>query len=360
MRWKTTVQPERNGTLIELRRDAAKEALSHERSFATLRSQIAWTPATLAFGAFTVFSTRLDKSLPVAFFAFFALGTILSAIFWINKSLEFSQRVYRRMASSQLKAIQQHLQGLAISAPDFQKDRSDARDALRDEQKKKGDGFIKRHFDEASGALLLFLLLLFALYVLIFFMVEPSESQANNTRIDVHAGSQLEQIAVISPFVRGSATRLCMAAGGAMDLSSESQTIEDVARSWITSRSAGWTPIFLLIGSTDRMALGPVSRRRYEANVGLAQARSSAVAKAIEANLRRRGVKDDLTRSFLLLISGPRETPEEAARRTDPVPLRADPGEACAPPGVARPQDDDRRVEIWSVTQPAKGARFPS
>jgi hypothetical protein len=99
---------------------------------------------------------------------------------------------------------------------------------------------------------------------------------------------------------------------------------------WARNRQAGKTGILLLVGSADRLPLRQAALQRFESNFGLARARAEAVKASLQRAFKElpstQGVDD---RQILVLVSGPRSTPD--AR-----------GDLAGYP-------DDRRVDVWAV-----------
>lgn len=89
--------------------------------------------------------------------------------------------------------------------------------------------------------------------------------------------------------------------------------------------------LILIVGGTDRLALGGAARSRYEANTGLAQARAAA----LKRDLEQRCLSPLATSPgrVLLLASGPATTPD-----------RASPEERRL--GYPR----DRRADVWVLS----------
>jgi hypothetical protein len=85
--------------------------------------------------------------------------------------------------------------------------------------------------------------------------------------------------------------------------------------------------LLLVVGSTDRVALGPAARRRYESNIGLARARAEQVKQALTAC----GIPPE---QLMTLVSGPRKTPTHEGAASS----RPDPG-----------FPEDRSVVVWAL-----------
>lgn len=89
--------------------------------------------------------------------------------------------------------------------------------------------------------------------------------------------------------------------------------------------------LILIVGGTDRLALGGAARSRYEANAGLAQARAAALKQELE----RRCLSPLATAPgrVLLLASGPATTPSRALPEEQRL-------------GYPR----DRRADVWVLS----------
>jgi hypothetical protein len=114
--------------------------------------------------------------------------------------------------------------------------------------------------------------------------------------------------------------------------------LQRVCERWRTQGGTNQRGLVLVVGSTDRVALGRVALVQYESNVGLARAR----AEQAKIRLRQCAIPDN---QILTLVSGPRNTPLRSG--TDALAM-----------GFA----EDRRVDIWALWSiPAavadKGAR---
>jgi hypothetical protein len=104
--------------------------------------------------------------------------------------------------------------------------------------------------------------------------------------------------------------------------------LQEVCRRWKAHGAGPRRGLLLVIGSTDRVALGRDARGRYESNVGLARARAEQV---------RQRLMDCIPGDQLMpLVSGPRDTPQGG-----------EPGSA-----------NDRSVVVWAMwsvpAQPGK------
>jgi hypothetical protein len=97
------------------------------------------------------------------------------------------------------------------------------------------------------------------------------------------------------------------------------QNICSVWKNTVSERRNG---VVILIGATDRVPLKPHVRKRYESNVGLAQARASNVSALVAQSCNLS------SENRIALVAGPRNTPAESPAAT------ADFGE-------------DRSVELW-------------
>ena len=120
------------------------------------------------------------------------------------------------------------------------------------------------------------------------------------------------------------------------------QTIENACEKLREETGAGKDGLLLIVGSTDRVPLGPVARKQYESNFGLARAR----AEAIKLSLSSRDAKSahvvasstDIPKcgiavgKMLALVSGPEHTPELVLPKYDSLQLST-----------------DRSVDLWTL-----------
>ncbi len=80
----------------------------------------------------------------------------------------------------------------------------------------------------------------------------------------------------------------------------------------------GFDSLLLIVGSSDRQPLKGHSRNRYDANVGLASARAQSVSEALGVCAARSGLPSPgSNNSSLILVAGPRKTPEGSISPTD-------------------------------------------
>ncbi len=133
---------------------------------------------------------------------------------------------------------------------------------------------------------------------------------------------ELRHVGIIRDFLPGDAElSLSITATSSASQMEISQWVQQsICTTWKGSVKDRGKGLILLIGATDRVPLTDRSRKRYESNVGLAQARADRVS-ALIANAC--AVPAD---RLLSLVAGPRNTPAEAQK--------ADYGE-------------DRNVDIW-------------
>jgi hypothetical protein len=96
---------------------------------------------------------------------------------------------------------------------------------------------------------------------------------------------------------------------------------------WKDSFSSPKSGLVLLIGATDRVPLSPRARKRYESNIGLAQARADAVNTLISKTC---GIPSE---KMLSLVAGPHITP-------------ANPPDSLV---SASGFGEDRDVDIWAI-----------
>src|SRR4029077_8864919 len=98
----------------------------------------------------------------------------------------------------------------------------------------------------------------------------------------------------------------------------------------------GKTGLLILVGSSDRVALRAGARSRFEANVGIAQARADAVRQRLLQ--WSKGVDEKLRLSsdqILVLVSGPTNTPD---RLLIPIGSTKEYGFR-----------EDRKVDVWAL-----------
>lgn len=142
---------------------------------------------------------------------------------------------------------------------------------------------------------------------------------------DAIAGPQ--HIGSVSGFLSGSALQT-------EDRNSDVHTeIVRAADVWISKRKTGQRGLLLIVGSTDRVSLGGSGKARFDANVGLAQARAEEVKSQLMAVIAEKGSQVLPTEDELLVLaSGPRHSPAIC--------------HGCVP---ARGYPEDRRVDIWAI-----------
>jgi hypothetical protein len=112
------------------------------------------------------------------------------------------------------------------------------------------------------------------------------------------------------------------------------RSIAAIRRKWCSARVSGREGVLLVIGSTDRIPLGPSLSRRFDSNVGLAQARATAVSDLLFPEGRPKAI--------IALAAGPSRTPDDFDPRT------------------SAGYKSDRKVNVWALWQPTGGARSQS
>jgi hypothetical protein len=91
--------------------------------------------------------------------------------------------------------------------------------------------------------------------------------------------------------------------------SSNAARVETISNAIKRAQTQRLQPILFLIGGTDRAALSPVLRSRFESNSGLARARVAAVERCLALS----GEPDGATPTVVLrLVSGPSYTPKSS------------------------------------------------
>jgi hypothetical protein len=119
--------------------------------------------------------------------------------------------------------------------------------------------------------------------------------------------------------------------------------INGIAEKWVQQRRAGKNGVLLIVGATDRVRLNTSNQGRFETNVGLARARAEYVrSRVVEAAKALSAPHVPEESQILVLVSGPRQTPERAR----PVSSEADDGFA-----------DDRRVDVWALWSTSRDSR---
>jgi hypothetical protein len=149
---------------------------------------------------------------------------------------------------------------------------------------------------------------------------------------DAIAGPQ--HIASINGFLPGSALETD---DGGVNLRSE---VTRAADTWISKRNTGQHGLLLIVGSTDRVGLGSSGKARFDANIGLAQARAQEVKTQLMSVVAEKGSQALPTADELLVLaSGPAHSPAIC------------PG--CSP---TQGYPEDRRVDIWAIWSSRSGA----
>jgi outer membrane protein OmpA-like peptidoglycan-associated protein len=107
--------------------------------------------------------------------------------------------------------------------------------------------------------------------------------------------------------------------------------LDKICKDW-ERRQDKENALVLVVGGTDRVPLAGLNRLRYEANTGLALARASSVRKYLTDNCWAEPSKSPDSKNVILLVSGPRNTPDGITERS--------------PHGFP----EDRRVDVWALT----------
>jgi hypothetical protein len=111
--------------------------------------------------------------------------------------------------------------------------------------------------------------------------------------------------------------------------------LQRTADLWIRSKKLGQRGLLLIVGATDRLALGKVERDRFDANIGLAQARAKEIRRRVLDLISSKDVSAVPTiDQVLVLAAGPRHSPMV---------------EKCDACMAKQGFPDDRRVDIWAV-----------
>ncbi|WP_322050623.1 hypothetical protein [Paraburkholderia bannensis] len=140
--------------------------------------------------------------------------------------------------------------------------------------------------------------------------------------------SGLEHIGDVENFLVGNAANV-QGGDAAFDTA-----VQDIATTWIRMRSKGRSGVLLVVGSSDRLKLSSAQQERFDANIGLAQARAEEVKFRL-LNLLNKQAPNLAPRSdeILVLASGPNHAP---------LPER------CVNCTRAVGFPEDRRVDIWA------------
>ncbi|MDN7176967.1 hypothetical protein M0D69_02815 [Caballeronia sp. SEWSISQ10-4 2] len=138
-----------------------------------------------------------------------------------------------------------------------------------------------------------------------------------------------ERIGEVVGFLPGATDQI---EGGTATLST---SMEKAAQVWISNRQLGKEGTLLIVGATDRLPLKSAERERFDANVGLAQARGEEIKK-------------------LLLSTLGTLAPTLAPRSEQVLVLTAGPGhvspiEKCPSCPSEHGNPTDRRVDIWAI-----------
>ncbi|MFZ6645456.1 hypothetical protein ACO0LO_07060 [Undibacterium sp. TJN25] len=139
------------------------------------------------------------------------------------------------------------------------------------------------------------------------FHFDPKIEAKLADKIEPHIEAHLKALFQFQPAVVASARFDGFSQGQAkLDCDSEdNKKIIDGIREGITKASdKKLQAIVLLVGGTDRKALSPASRQRFESNAGLARARVSEVERCLKPETAQRPVQ------VIRLITGPSYTPE--------------------------------------------------
>jgi hypothetical protein len=144
-----------------------------------------------------------------------------------------------------------------------------------------------------------------------------------------------KSVSGLGPELIGSVTNFAL---GSTDLNFESELVSRelgrVIDRWQAGRNSGKIGVLLVIGSADRTPLSLESRRRFDSNVGLANARAEAIKAQLLNRTKHLGEKRISEDAVLTLGSGPRLTPELPSK----------------PVSTNRTEfPEDRRVDVWAV-----------
>jgi hypothetical protein len=110
--------------------------------------------------------------------------------------------------------------------------------------------------------------------------------------------------------------------------------VDRICSAWREHRNKGRDGILLIVGATDRLVLRGEYSQRFETNVGLARARAETVRSRLLACGTGLPSKYSVTpERVLVLVSGPRNTPERTFDRREAKPIGF---------------PEDRRVDVWA------------
>lgn len=145
-----------------------------------------------------------------------------------------------------------------------------------------------------------------------------------------------QHLAAITGFVTGSPSQT---EEGPTATTAELQKAADL---WTQNKKHGQQGLLLIVGATDRLALGKAEKGRFDANIGLAQARAEEVRRSLVGLISTKDVSVVPTQDqVMVLAAGPRNSPA------------LDKCDACV---GKRGFPEDRRVDIWAIwsAQPPK------
>lgn len=164
----------------------------------------------------------------------------------------------------------------------------------------------------------------------LFFGNAPAKRKADESHVVNSVGSVgLQRIGQVDGFLIGDATKV-LGGDNAMKTA-----IQNAATSWIRNRSQGKTGVLVIVGATDRLRLNASQMGRFDANIGLAQARAEEVEQRLLDVLNKQAPKlAPRSDEILVLGSGPNHVP---------LPQR------CASCADIVGFPEDRSVNIWAL-----------
>jgi hypothetical protein len=138
-----------------------------------------------------------------------------------------------------------------------------------------------------------------------------SPNPAAKTEQDSERDVWTETLGSLGPFLSRKSSFDLDGFGTEERLTDENARLTRVCARLTSQWRQGFDSLLLIVGSSDRQPLKGLSRNRYDANVGLASARAQSVDNALDACTARSGFPlPGGNNSSLILVSGPRKTPE--------------------------------------------------